>query len=73
MPVDEKALINEIQKCKLIITIEDNVKIGGLGSMILEILSDNQLNKPVKRLSLEKNDRIADKLLIENIGIRKLD
>lgn len=63
LPVDEKALIDEIQKCKLIITIEDNIKIGGLGSMILEILSDNQLNKPVKRLSLEKNDRIKDKII----------
>ncbi|WP_302530292.1 transketolase family protein [Megamonas funiformis] len=63
LPVDEKALIDEIRKCKLIITIEDNVKIGGLGSMILEILSDNQLNKPVKRLGLEKNGRIENKIV----------
>ncbi|WP_270386944.1 hypothetical protein, partial [Megamonas funiformis] len=40
-----------------------NVKIGGLGSMILEILSDNQLNKPVKRLGLEKNGRIENKIV----------
>lgn len=52
IPVDESALINDIQNAKRIITVEDGILNGGLGSMLLEILSDNELNIPVIRKGL---------------------
>lgn len=48
-PLDKVTILSEINRYKGIITIEDNVIQGGLGSSILEILSENDLlNKKVK-------------------------
>ncbi len=56
IPVDEVSLLAEIGKCDEIISIEENIKSGGLGSMILEILSDNEINKSIKRFGLSMKD-----------------
>lgn len=53
LPVDERMLISEIGKCQQIITIEENVLAGGLGSLLLEILSDHGIKKPMKRMGLD--------------------
>lgn len=60
LPVDEKALCKEIDLCDHIITIEENVKLAGLGSMILEILSDNGIVKKVLRYGLNMSDGYYD-------------
>lgn len=51
-PFNESSLINELAKCEQIVTVEENVLKGGLGSSILELLSDFNLNKRVKRFGL---------------------
>ena len=52
-PLDEK-LLNEIgRKFKKIVTIEEGVLKGGLGSAILEFMSDNNYHSQIKRLGIE--------------------
>ncbi len=53
LPVDEQALVDEIGKCQQMITIEENVLAGGLGSLLLEIMSDHEIMRPVKRMGLD--------------------
>lgn len=40
-PIDEKSIIEQARTAKLVVTIEDNTLIGGLGSACLEVLMDN--------------------------------
>lgn len=42
-PLDEKTILNSIKKTKRVITIEDNLLKGGLGSAILELINKNNL------------------------------
>lgn len=53
LPVQEKRLIDIIEKSQQILTIEENVLPGGVGSYILELLSDFQIVRPVKRMGLK--------------------
>ena len=43
-PIDEKYILKSIKETKNIITIEDNITKGGLGSTISEIITKNNLN-----------------------------
>ena len=52
LPVDEQVFIQEIQDAKKIVTVEDGVLSGGIGSMVLEILNDNGISIPVIRKGL---------------------
>lgn len=52
-PVDEKNFLEDVQESSMIITLEENILSGGLGSYVLEMLSDNQINIPVKRYGLK--------------------
>lgn len=52
IPFDEREFILEIEKAKKIITIEEHILQGGLGSVILEVLADYGTIKPIKRLGL---------------------
>ncbi len=76
LPINEGAFLAEIVDSKLIVTIEDNMLIGGIGSMVLEILSDHSIVKPVKRWGLKFNKEIKDKFLnrdfwYEKIGLKQ--
>jgi len=51
-PVDEGALHSVFRKFKKIITVEDGVLKGGLGSAVLEFMCDNGYNAEVKRLGI---------------------
>lgn len=53
IPVDVDEFCNSINKAKRIITVEDSIDIGGIGSMVLEILNDRSMNIPVKRISMK--------------------
>ena len=53
IPLDENALIDALSQCKKIATLEEHTLRGGMGSYILEILSDNDAYIPVKRLGLD--------------------
>jgi 1-deoxy-D-xylulose-5-phosphate synthase len=47
-PLDEAAILATAMKTKYVLTIEDNVKIGGIGSMIATLLSEKQINAKLK-------------------------
>lgn len=53
LPVDEEALVKEISGSKKVITVEDGVSQGGIGSMMLEIMNEKGINIPLKRMALE--------------------
>ncbi len=57
-PIDTEAIIESINKKKLIITVEEHNKIGGLGSAISEILSEIK-NSP-RQLSFGINDKYTN-------------
>ncbi|MBR4389648.1 MAG: 1-deoxy-D-xylulose-5-phosphate synthase [Prevotella sp.] len=50
-PIDEN-ILDEASRCQRIITVEDGVRNGGLGSAVVEWLSDHGLNTPVCRMGL---------------------
>ena len=43
-PLDEKFILKSIAKTKKVITIEDNLLKGGLGSQVIEVLNKSKLN-----------------------------
>ena len=49
-PLDEEAILNSVIKTKKVITIEDNIIKGGLGSSIEELIIENNL----KEIKLKK-------------------
>lgn len=42
-PLDEETILKSIEKTKHVITIEDNLKKGGLGSAVLELINKNNV------------------------------
>lgn len=42
-PLDEETILKSIEKTKNVITIEDNLKKGGLGSAVLELINKNNI------------------------------
>lgn len=53
LPVSKDLLIKELDDAKQIVCVEDNCREGGLGSMVLELLSDYSLMKQVRRIALD--------------------
>lgn len=60
LPVNEVEFIKEIKDYKHIITIEENVLAGGIGSYVLEMLSDYDISKSVYRMGLNFNQGYYD-------------
>lgn len=56
LPADGPMLLEELRTSERIITVEENVLPGGIGSYILELVSDAMLGIPVKRLGLDLKD-----------------
>lgn len=52
LPISETKFVEEVKNCTQIMTVEDGVINGGIGSMIVEILSDKGMPIPVKRKGL---------------------
>ncbi|MEB2628797.1 transketolase family protein [Peribacillus frigoritolerans] len=55
-PIDKEAIIASAAKTKLVITVEEHSIIGGLGSAVAEVLSENQ---PAKLRRIGTNDRFG--------------
>ncbi len=55
IPINEAELLDMIDGTKRIITLEEHFLPGGLGSAVCEILNDNGVSIPVKRLGLDIN------------------
>lgn len=68
-PLDEAAVIAAAMKTGFVVTIEDNVKIGGMGSMISSVLMQNNINcifkifafpdKPIPQGSIDELDKMC--------------
>jgi transketolase len=54
-PVDEEVIIQVAQQSELTIVVEDHFKVGGLYSIVAEVLLKNQLMSNVQSLSLNEN------------------
>ncbi len=63
LPLDEEMLVKEISGCKKIITVEDGVSQGGIGSMMLEILNERGITTPLKRMALVFKDGYPENLV----------
>ena len=51
-PLDETRLLNLASRCGAILTVEEHVGEGGFGSAVLEFLTDQGANVPVKCLAI---------------------
>ncbi len=54
-PFDKESVMSLFPNIKLIVTVEEHILVGGLGSTVIEFLSDNNnlFNVKVKRIGLE--------------------
>lgn len=52
LPINEKLLIESVKKAKKLITLEEHFLPGGFGSAVSEVLIDNNLLIPIKRIGL---------------------
>jgi 1-deoxy-D-xylulose-5-phosphate synthase len=67
-PLDKELILSQSMNAGLIVTVEEGCLMGGFGSAVLELLENENINKPVKRLGLPdkfieagKRDFILDK------------
>lgn len=52
-PLDEKLIIEQAAKAKIVVTFENHSVIGGLGSAVGEVIVENRLNPIFKRIGVE--------------------
>lgn len=57
-PLDRDAIVELANRCGAIVTIEENTVKGGFGSGVLELLSDEGIDIPVRRLGVP--DRVFE-------------
>jgi len=51
-PVNEKLLLESIKEAKRMVTLEENLINGGMGSLVAEVLADNGRTVPMKRFAI---------------------
>ena len=52
-PVNEQLLLQVIEQSRRIVTLEENLIIGGIGSIVAEVLADNAETLPLKRIGIQ--------------------
>ena len=52
-PIDSQLIVDQARKNGAVVTAEDHNIIGGLGDAVLEVLSDNDITVPVKRIGVK--------------------
>ena len=52
-PVNGELLLNSLKGIRRVATLEEHLLAGGLGSVVLEVLADNDNTVPVKRLGIQ--------------------
>ncbi len=55
-PFDKKALIETLQTCSQVITVEEHSKHGGIGSLVAEVIAEEQLGLRLTRLGIEEGE-----------------
>ncbi|MBI5700741.1 1-deoxy-D-xylulose-5-phosphate synthase [Candidatus Saganbacteria bacterium] len=70
-PLDEKLILKTIKLSDKVVTVEEGVLIGGFGSSILDLLSDNKINIPAMRIGIP--DKFIEhgkrSIILENLGL----
>jgi len=56
-PVNAPLLLRAVEGSKLVVTLEDHSIIGGIGSVVSEVLADNRVSVPLKRIGV--NDQYS--------------
>ncbi len=51
-PLDEQLIVDWAQRCRAVLTVEENVLNGGFGSSVMELLSNHGCSVPVRRLGI---------------------
>lgn len=64
-PVNKRLLIDAVKASKRIITLEEHTVLGGLGSVVREILADNRILIPIKVFGIPDKYR-------DEVGSRKM-
>lgn len=54
-PLDEKKILEVLEKSKVLVSVEEHNVIGGLGSAISELVSSSNNKKPLLRLGINDN------------------
>ena len=52
-PINQELLFTSLENAKRIVTLEEHLLIGGLGSAVLETLADSDKTIPVKRIGIQ--------------------
>jgi len=75
-PLAEKALLEIMSTTNLLVTVEEYVRDGGVGSAIIELATDNQLTKEFLRIALPttfiepgSNQELENKYGLDGDGI----
>jgi transketolase len=55
-PLDKEAIIKAAKETKNIVTAEDHLIVGGIGSAVAEVIADENLDVNFKRLAIPDND-----------------
>ena len=75
-PLNENKLLQSIKDCKKVVTLEENIPSGGIGSAVSEIIVSNNLNCKLTKFSL-KNDYLFDsgprEWMHDNHGLNRKD
>ncbi len=71
LPFDTVNLISELTEIENILTVEEHVCEGGIGSAVLEMLSDNGIFKKVKRMGINFNGRYTSEFGSREYFIKK--
>lgn len=51
-PLDSGTILELIEGHQVVVTVEDNSLAGGFGSAVLELMADNDVERPIKRAGL---------------------
>jgi 1-deoxy-D-xylulose-5-phosphate synthase len=57
-PLDEELVLDIARRCGAIVTVEENVGLGGFGAAVLELLAKHDITIPVRNLAIP--DRIFE-------------
>lgn len=75
-PIDEEALLVAAESCRLLVTVEDHLLVGGLYAAVAEILQRHRLNVPLVPLGLDarwfRPGRLGDVLEHEGFSAPRL-
>ncbi|MFC1767790.1 1-deoxy-D-xylulose-5-phosphate synthase [Candidatus Margulisiibacteriota bacterium] len=51
-PIDRDLIVEQAKNAKFVVTVEEGVLAGGFGSAVEEVLADESINVPIKRIGL---------------------